>query len=99
MKRLTTTILLSLATLAAAGCGKSPTQQCEAIYQKGDGEKPYSTDKAKFMDVCTKASDAARHCLQLKPKDLFKDESCGPTGKAWDDMQKIMQQGQGASTP
>ena len=99
MKRLTTMILLSLATLSVASCGKSPTQQCEAIYQKGDGEKPYSTDKTKFMDVCTKASDAARHCLLLKGKDRFKDDSCGPTGKAWDESMKIMQQGQGSNAP
>jgi len=96
MKRLTTIMILSLAALGAVGCkGKSPADECEAIYKKGNGEKSYSTDKAKFMDVCTKASDQARKCLQESGKDRFNDKDCGPDGKSFDEQMTIMKTGQG----
>lgn len=96
MKRLTTIMMLSLATLGAVGCkGASPEAQCEDIYKKGDGEKPYATDKTKFMDVCTKASATARKCLLEKGKERMKDKDCGPDNKSFDDQMAIMKTGQG----
>ena len=92
--RLMTIMLLSLATLGACK-GASPQSQCEDIYKKGDGEKAYATDKTKFMDVCTKASPAARKCLLEKHKEQMKDDDCSPSGKAWDEMMNIMKTGQG----
>ena len=92
--RLMTMLLLSLATLGACK-GASPQSQCEDIYKKGDGEKSYATDKAKFMDVCTKASDTARKCLLEKGKERMNDNDCGPDGKAWDEIMSVMKVGQG----
>ncbi len=90
-----TTILI---LASAAGCkGKSPAEQCEAIYQKGDGSEPYKTDKAKFIEACSKTSDTTRRCLQMKGKDRMKDDSCGPTaqGNTWDEQMSVMKLGQG----
>ena len=95
MKRLTTIMILSLAALGAVGCGKSPEEQCEAVYKKGDGEKAYSTDKAKFMAACTKTSDLARKCLGESGKQRFDDKDCGPDSKAWDEVMQVMKIGQG----
>lgn len=92
--RLITIMALSVATLGACK-GASPQSQCEDIYKKGDGEKSYSTDKAKFMDVCTKASDTARKCLLEKGRERMKDNDCGPDGKAWDEIMNVMKTGQG----
>ncbi len=94
MKRLTTILVLGLATLGACK-HDSPEAQCEAIYKKGDGEKSYTTDKNAFMAACTKASDQARHCLTLKGKERMKDDSCGPDGKSFDEQMQIMKLGQG----
>lgn len=96
MKRLTTIMILSMAVLGAVGCkGKSPEEQCEAVYKKGDGEKAYSTDKAKFMAACTKTSDQARKCLTESGKERFDDKDCGPDSKAWDEVMSVMKIGQG----
>ena len=92
--RLMMTMMLSLAALGACK-GASPQSQCEDIYKKGDGEKAYATDKAKFMDVCTKTSDTARKCLLEKGRDRMKDKDCGPDGKAWDEIMNVMKTGQG----
>ena len=92
--RLMTILLLSLATLGACK-GADPKSQCEDIYKKGDGEKSYATDKAKFMDVCTKASDTARKCLLERGKERMADKDCGPDQKAWDEIMNIMKTGQG----
>ncbi|HSN28068.1 MAG TPA: hypothetical protein VLT45_17390 [Kofleriaceae bacterium] len=52
----------SLAALGACK-GASPQSQCEDIYKKGDGEKAYATDKAKFIDVCTRTNTGAGHAV------------------------------------
>jgi hypothetical protein len=94
--RLMTIMLLALTTFGTVACkGASPEAQCEDIYKKGDGEKAYATDKAKFMELCTKANDTARKCLLEKGHDRMKDKDCGPDGKGWDDQMAIMKQGQG----
>ena len=95
MQRLPAVMILSLAALGAAGCKPSPQKQCEDIYKKGNGEQAYATDKATFMDVCTKASDTARKCLLEKGKDRMKDPDCGPDNKSFDEQMTIMKTGQG----
>lgn len=96
--RLTTILFLAAATLSTTACkGKDPKAQCEDIYQKGDGTAPYKTDKAKFMDVCTKTSDTTRKCLLESGKDRFKDKDCGPDGanNTFDEQMNVMKTGQG----
>ncbi|HEY1554573.1 MAG TPA: hypothetical protein VGF94_07030 [Kofleriaceae bacterium] len=90
------TILFAMLA-ATAACGKeSPDKQCEKIYQKGDGEKAYSTDKAKFIEACVKTGDNTRKCLLMKGKDRMKDDSCGPgVGNTFDEMASLMKLGQG----
>lgn len=90
--------LIPIVIAVLVGCGgkKSPADQCEAIYQKGDGEKPYAGDKTKFMEVCQKSGDDARRCLLLSGKDAFEDKSCGPgNGTTFHESMEIMQLGQG----
>jgi hypothetical protein len=98
--RLTMTLLFILAS--AAGCkGKSAADQCDAIYQRGTGDAPYKTDKAKFIEACTKTSDNTRRCMLLKGKDRFKDDSCGPSGpdNTFDEQHQLGLLGQGTGTP
>ncbi|MBV8757790.1 MAG: hypothetical protein JO257_10955 [Deltaproteobacteria bacterium] len=92
--RLMITMLLSFSALGACK-GADPKAQCEDIYKRGDGEKSYATDKAKFMDVCTKTSDTTRKCLLEHGKERMSDKDCGPDGKAWDEIMNVMKTGQG----
>src|SRR5262245_17734282 len=90
---LTTTILI--ATSACDGKDR-PAEQCEKIYAKGDGEKPYATDKAKFLEACTKTEDNTRRCLLLSGKEAFEDKTCGPgNGNTFRESMEIMKLGQG----
>jgi hypothetical protein len=100
MKQLTLTMILILAS--AAGCkGKSAEAQCDDIYQKGTGDAPYKTDKAKFIEACVKTSDNTRRCMLLKGKDRFKDDKCGPSaeGNSFDEQHQLGLLGQGTGTP
>jgi hypothetical protein len=95
MKKLISVMAL-VTSIAACSKGKDPKDACEAIYQKGDGSKPYTGDKTKFMDVCMKAGDDTRRCLQLSGEESFKDDSCGPGhGSTFKESMEIMQLGQG----
>jgi hypothetical protein len=88
---------LMLVIAAVAGCGKKsgdPNAQCEQIYQKGDGSKPYATDKQAFIAACLKAGDQTRACL-LKG-DMMSDKDCQPgNGNAFRESMQLMEVGQG----
>ena len=89
-------VITSLSLTAACKKGESPEQQCEKIYQKGDGEHAYTTDKAKFLDACKKVEPNTRRCLLLSGKEKMKDDSCGPgPGNTFDQMMDLMKLGQG----
>lgn len=89
-------LMSSLSLTTACKGGDSPDQQCEKIYQKGDGEHAYTTDKAKFMEACKKVEPNTRRCLLLSGKEQMKDESCGPgKGNTFDQMMELMKLGQG----
>jgi hypothetical protein len=92
------TIITILILASAPGCGKkSPADQCDAIYQKGNGEHPYTSDKAKFIEACSKTEDDTRRCLLMKAKDKMNDKACGAMaeGKTFDEQMEIMKLGQG----
>jgi hypothetical protein len=90
------TILFALVATTTACSKNSPTDQCEKIYQKGDGEHPYATDKAKFMEACEKTEDNTRRCLLLSGKEAFDDKTCGPgNGNTFRETMEIMKLGQG----
>jgi hypothetical protein len=96
MKTLTTILFALVATTTACSKKESATDQCEKIYQKGDGEKPYATDKAKFMEACEKTEDNTRRCLLLSGKESFEDKTCGPgNGNTFRESMEIMKLGQG----
>ncbi len=96
MLRVITALVFVVA--GAAGCKKSasPEEQCESIYQKGDGEHPYKTDKTKFLEACKKTEDNTRRCLLLSGEESFKDKTCGPgNGNTFRESMEIMKLGQG----
>ena len=96
MLRITTVLVLVLGSFAGCKKSQNPEEQCDAIYQKGDGEKPYATDKAKFMEACKKTEDNTRRCLLLSGEESFKDKSCGPgEGNTFRESMEIMKLGQG----
>ncbi|MDB4955779.1 MAG: hypothetical protein JWO36_3348 [Myxococcales bacterium] len=97
MRRFTMTAILIIASATGCKGSKSPAEQCDAIYQKGMGQSPYTTDKAKFIEACSKTGDETRRCLQLTVKEKLKDQGCGPMaeGKAFDESMEIMKLGQG----
>ncbi len=96
MLRIATVLVLVAGSFAGCKKSESPEEQCEQIYQKGDGEKPYQTDKAKFMDACKKTEDNTRRCLLLPARESFKDKSCGPgEGNTFKESMEIMKLGQG----
>jgi len=89
-------ILVMATTVMACSKGKDANEQCEAIYQKGDGSKPYATDKAKFLEACAKTGDDTRRCLSMSGSEAFKDDSCGPGhGNTFRESMEIMKLGQG----
>lgn len=96
MKRIVLALSILLPAVGACSKGKSPAAQCEAIYQKGDGTKPYATDKPTFIEACKKAEANTRRCLLLGGEAAFKDKSCGPgNGNTFSESMKLMQLGQG----
>jgi hypothetical protein len=97
MLRAAATLILVVGSLAGCKKSQSPEDQCEAIYKKGDGEKPYATDKTKFMDACKKTEDNTRRCLLLSGEESFKDKTCGPgNGNTFRESMEIMKLGQGS---
>ena len=66
------------------------------IYQKGNGEHAYTTDKTAFIDACKKTEDNTRRCLLLSGKEAFDDKACGPgNGNTFHESMEIMKLGQG----
>jgi hypothetical protein len=98
---MTKLLSFSILIVLAGGCSKKkgdPNAQCEQIFQKGDGSKPYATDKQAFIAACLKVGAQTRTCLLSS--DMMKDENCAPgKGSAFREAMQLMQLGQGGGKP